>query len=141
MPDIKITDHLSIPDMDFTESFARSSGPGGQNVNKVSTAVELRFRLEHTASLPIEVKARLHIQQAGRINKEGELVIFAQTHRSQDRNRADARSRLARMVIAALHEPKARSATKPTRASIERRINDKRKSSEAKATRRKPGLE
>jgi ribosome-associated protein len=97
--------------------------------------------LEQSASLPIEVKARLHIQQAGRINKDGELVIFAQTHRSQDRNRADARSRLARMVLAALHEPKARSATKPTRASIERRINDKRKSAESKATRRKPGFD
>lgn len=124
-----------IDDSEISESFTRSSGPGGQNVNKVSTAVELRFKLGENTSLPVDARARLFIDQARRINKDGELVIFAQTHRSQDRNRSDARARLSRMIEAALIEPKTRLATKPSKASKLRRLDAKNKASETKSRR------
>jgi len=124
-----------IDDSEISESFTCSSGPGGQNVNKVSTAVELRFNLRDNTSLPIDARARLFLHESRRINKNGELVIFAQTHRSQDRNRADARSRLSRMIKAALIEPKMRLPTQPSKASKIRRLNSKRKASDTKKLR------
>ena len=139
MPNLDIRPGVTIDGSELSESFARSSGPGGQNVNKVSTAVELRFSVALNQSLPVEARARLMIQQAGRVNKEGELVIFAQTHRSQERNRADARARLARMVLAALDAPKPRAPTRPTQASVARRLETKKRTSMAKRARSSSG--
>ena len=129
---LDITPTLAIPDTELVERFVRASGAGGQNVNKVSTAVELRFDLAHSPSLPEAVRERLLQKRDRRITAEGVLVIDAQRFRTQDRNRQDARERLAAFIAAGLPVPKRRIETKPTRASKQRRLEGKRERSEIK---------
>ena len=129
---LRITPRLSIPDDELNERFVRSAGPGGQNVNKVATAVELRFDVLNSPSLPETVRLRLLARRDRRLNDRGVLVISAQRYRSQDRNREDARARLAAIIEAATHVPKARVETKPTKGSKERRLSSKRERAQIK---------
>jgi ribosome-associated protein len=129
---LRITPRLSIPDDELSERFVRSSGPGGQNVNKVATAVELRFDVLNSPSLPETVRLRLLARRDRRINDRGVLVISAQRFRSQDRNREDARERLAAILEAATHRPTPRVATRPTKGSKERRLSSKRERAQIK---------
>lgn len=119
---LRITDEIALADWEMTESFTRASGPGGQNVNKVSTAVELRFEAARSPHLPAPVKARLKRIAGRRWTAEGAIVIRAEETRSQLRNREIARARLAEMIREALVAPKRRIATKPTAASRRRRL-------------------
>jgi ribosome-associated protein len=123
---LEITPRLSIPDSELTERFVRSSGPGGQNVNKVATAVELRFDIASSPSLPEPLRERLLARRDRRITDEGVLVISAQRFRTQERNREDARERLAAFIAAGLVVAAPRIATRPSRASKERRLSGKR---------------
>ena len=123
---LAISDRIQIPDTQLIERAIRASGPGGQNVNKVSTAIELRFFIWGCAELPDEIKQRLARKRDQRITESGEIIIQAQRFRSQDRNREDARERLVNLIQSALEAPKPRLATKPTRASQRRRLEDKR---------------
>ena len=124
--DLKITPQLSIPESELVERFVRASGAGGQNINKVSTAVELRFDIAQSPSLPEALRARLLGKRDRRLTDEGVIVIDAQRFRTQDRNRQDARERLAAFIATGLSVPKSRIATKPTRASKARRLEGKR---------------
>lgn len=124
--------NIVIPDSELVERFVRSAGPGGQNVNKVSTAVELRFDIAQSPSLPEPVRARLLARRDRRITADGVLVINAQTQRTQDRNREDARDRLTAFIEQSLHAPKKRVPTRPTRGSKERRLAGKRERSTIK---------
>jgi len=128
---------LYIPDSELAQSFVRASGPGGQNVNKVASAVELRFDVAHSPSLPEVLRARLLARRDRRLTVDGVLVIQASRFRDQAKNREDARARLVEIIRAALHVPKKRVATKPTRASKERRIASKKKRAQHKQTRSK----
>jgi ribosome-associated protein len=128
---------LQVPDSELSESFVRASGPGGQNVNKVASAVELRFDVARSPSLSEALRARLLARRDRRLTADGVLVIQANRFRDQAKNREDARARLADILRAAMHVPKKRVATKPTRASQERRINAKRKRAQHKRTRGK----
>lgn len=129
---LEVTPGLIIPDDELVERFVRASGAGGQNVNKVSTAVELRFDIVNSTALPEAVRERLLRKRDRRITDAGVLVIDAQRFRTQDRNRQDARERLAKIIAAALAVPKKRIATKPTRASRTRRLDAKRERSTIK---------
>ena len=119
---LRITDQIAIEDWELTEQFTRAQGPGGQNVNKVSTAVELRFEAERSPNLPPPVKARLRRLAGRRWTSDGAIVIRAEETRSQARNREIARHRLAEMIRAALVAPKKRIATRPTLGSQRRRL-------------------
>jgi ribosome-associated protein len=134
---LRITDQIALEEWELTEQFVRSSGPGGQNVNKVSTAVELRFEAERSPSLPDAVKRRLRRLAGRRWTKEGAVVIFVEETRSQARNREIARERLAELVRAATVVPKTRRPTRPTKGSVERRIKAKKVRGEVKAGRGK----
>ncbi|MGE0699334.1 MAG: alternative ribosome rescue aminoacyl-tRNA hydrolase ArfB [Hyphomicrobiaceae bacterium] len=126
-----------IPDEEIEEHFLRASGPGGQNVNKVSTAVELRFDVRHSPTLTPSVRARLVRLAGRRLTKDGVLVIRADRFRTQEQNRSDARARLADLVAEAAIEPKPRIKTRPPRASKERRLEGKTRRSDVKRGRGK----
>lgn len=138
---INVSPRITIPDADLEVAFTRASGPGGQNVNKVSSAVQLRFDLAGTRALSPAVKARLRSIAGQRLTDDGAILIQARTQRSQEQNRRDAEQRLADMIQRAAVEPKVRKATKPTRASKERRLDGKTRDRRKKALRGKPGWE
>src|SRR6266576_1509300 len=117
---IRITDHISIDESELSESFIRSSGPGGQNVNKLATAVQLRFDVRHSPSLPADMRARLEKLCGNRLTREGVLVITAQRHRTQERNRQDALDRLIELARRAAVRPTPRRPTRPTAGSRQR---------------------
>jgi ribosome-associated protein len=126
---------VEIPDSELEAAFIRSAGPGGQNVNKVASAVQLRFALNRNASLREDVKIRLRALAGQRLTDAGEILITARSHRSQEQNRRDAEGRLRDLVLRALVAPKKRLATKPTRASKERRLESKTRSRQTKRLR------
>ncbi len=117
-----VNERVIVPDTDLTFSAIRSPGPGGQNVNKVATAVQLRFDLGNSSALDAGVKQRLRARAGHRLNEDGTLLFVARAHRSQERNRADALERLRQLIIESLEPPRPRKATRPTKASKERRL-------------------
>jgi ribosome-associated protein len=139
---IRITDQISIAEAELEESFVRSSGPGGQNVNKLSTAVQLRFDVRRSPSLPNDVAVRMMRLAGKRLTKDGVLVIIAQNHRTQERNRAEALERLVALVKEAAVPPVLRRATRPPRASKQKRLEGKKHRSVIKRHRQsKPSFE
>jgi ribosome-associated protein len=139
---IRITDRISIDEQELEERFVRASGPGGQNVNKLSTAVQLRFDARHSPSLPDDMRARLERLAGKRLTREGVIVIIAQRHRTQERNRQDALDRLIELLRAAAVRPVPRRPTKPTKGSRERRLETKKRRSSIKGLRQdKPSME
>ena len=132
---IRITDNIAVDENELAESFIRASGPGGQNVNKLATAVQLRFDVRRSPSLPGEVRARLEKLAGRRLTNDGVLLITAQRHRTQERNRADALERLIDLIRRAAVAPKPRRPTKPTAASRARRLEGKKRRAGIKALR------
>jgi ribosome-associated protein len=137
MARIAVTDEISIGDEELHESFVLASGPGGQNVNKVSSAVQLRFDVARSPSLDDALRARLTALAGQRLTKDGVLVIVARNHRSQERNRAEALDRLVELIRRAAVPPKPRRATKPSKAAKRRRLDSKKIHSNLKRTRGK----
>ena len=139
---IQVTPDIALDESELVESFVRSSGPGGQNVNKVSSAVQLRFDARHSPSLPNDVAIRLMRIAGKRLTKDGVIVIAAQQHRQQERNRADARERLFEMIREAAIPPVPRRATKVPRAEKKKRLEGKKRRSEIKGLRqRRPSFD
>ncbi|WP_375204571.1 alternative ribosome rescue aminoacyl-tRNA hydrolase ArfB [Hyphococcus sp.] len=128
---------ITIPDWELVETFIRASGPGGQNVNKVASAVQLRFHVQNSPSLPQPVKARLKTIAGRRMTREGELIIEAKRFRTQEQNREDARERLAALIERAATPPKKRVKTKVSRNQKRKRVEEKRRRGELKAGRAK----
>jgi ribosome-associated protein len=131
----RVTDTISIDDSELEESFVRSSGPGGQNVNKVSSAVQLRFDVRRSPALPNDVAVRLMKLAGSRLTKDGVIVIVAQSHRDQTRNRADARERLFDLIRQAVVRPVPRRATKVPKAQKRKRVEGKKHRSQIKSLR------
>jgi ribosome-associated protein len=139
---MRVTDSITIDESELTEDFVRSSGPGGQNVNKLSTAVQLRFDVRRSPSLPNDVAVRLMRLAGSRLTKDGVLVITAQSHRTQEANRREARDRLVALIRQAAVAPVKRRATKPTKASREKRLESKKRRGSIKGMRQaKPSFE
>ena len=139
---IPVTPSISIAERELEEHFIRASGPGGQNVNKLASAVQLRFDVRRSPSLPDDVRARLERLAGKRLTREGVLVINAERHRTQERNRQDARARLIELIRRAAVAPRPRRATKPTAGARERRLESKKRRSAIKGLRQtKPAFE
>jgi ribosome-associated protein len=138
---MEISEGIYIPDDELHFTFARSGGPGGQNVNKVASKAVMHWDLVGNTTLPVEVKERLRAQQANRVTTEGELVLQGQRFRDQAKNIEDCRERLREMVLHALRPPRLRKATRPSRTARARRLANKKHQAQRKAGRRKQGLE
>jgi ribosome-associated protein len=135
---LSVTAAIVIPDSDLSLTFVRSSGPGGQNVNKLATAAQLRFDLAHSSALAEGVKARLRTLSGRRLTAEDAILIIARNHRSQEQNRREAEGRLADLIRRALVAPKPRKATAPSRAARERRLEHKTRQRRTKRLRAHP---
>jgi len=133
---LSVAPGVEIPDSELALSFVRSSGPGGQNVNKLATAAQLRFDLTGSVALAAEVKARLRALSGRRLTSAGEILIIARSHRTQEHNRREALERLSDLINRALPAPKVRRATKPTRAARERRLEGKSRNRQTKQLRK-----
>ena len=137
MPPLEVTPAITIPDSDLSLSFVRASGPGGQNVNKVASAVQLRYDLVGSSALDERVKLRLRTLAGRRVTEDGALLIIARNHRTQEQNRREAAERLAELIRQALIPPKIRKATKPTKASKQKRLETKTRTQRTKVLRTK----
>jgi len=135
---IQVTDAIALDDDEISEKFVRASGPGGQNVNKTSTAVELRFDVRNSPNLPDDVKRRLEGLAGSRLTQDGVLILFSQGTRSQEMNRQEVRERLVELIRRALHKPKPRKATKPTYSSRLKRLESKTRRGGVKSLRGRP---
>ena len=138
---LEVNEQIHIPEDEFSWSFVRSGGPGGQNVNKVASKAVLRWDLNASPSVPEDVKLRFRTRQRRRITTEGELVLSSQRYRDQERNKQDCLDKLAEMLREAAFVPEVRRPTKPTRGSKKRRVEAKRRQSAVKASRRRPSAE
>lgn len=138
---LEITPVMQIPDTEFTWSFARSGGPGGQNVNKVASKAFLRWDIAACLVVPAEVKARLALQQKRFFSQDGSLTVMSQRYRDQERNREDCLEKLRAMILQAMVVPKARKKTRPSRGSKRVRLQDKKRRSDVKQNRRRPGAD
>ena len=138
---VQVAPGLAIPEDELDERFILAGGPGGQNVNKVATAVQLRFDVAGSPTLPPEVRQRLLRSAGARVTADGVLVMTARRHRTREANRRDARMRLAALVARALPAPRPRYATRPTRAARERRLQDKARRGVVKRQRTRPGTD
>ena len=134
---IQVTDSISLGDDEIKLEFVQSSGPGGQNVNKLATAVQLRFDVRHSPSLPEDVRLRLERLAGKRVSEDGVLIIEARRYRTQEHNRQDAIDRLVAMIRKATEKPKPRKKTRPTAESRQKRLDEKRRRGEIKNLRRK----
>jgi ribosome-associated protein len=135
---LDINERIQIDENEFTWTYVRSGGPGGQNVNKVASKAVLRWPVDQSPSLPEEVKQRFRVQQRRRLTTEGELVLSSQRYRDQDRNRQDCLEKLRQMLLQALEVPKTRKKTKPGRGAKEARLREKKQQARKKAIRRAP---
>jgi ribosome-associated protein len=138
---IKITGNIWIDEAEVREEFIRASGPGGQHVNKTSTAVQLRFNVDASPGLPFDVKARLKALAGQRLTVEGDIIITSRESRSREQNRQEALDKLVELITKAAHRPKARRKTKPTKGSKERRLKEKAVRGAVKKMRGKKGEE
>mgnify|MGYP001807063843 CR=1 FL=1 len=138
---IAVTESVSIPDAELSWEYARSGGPGGQNVNKVASKATLRWAAAASTAIPEEAKARLFAARPSYLTADGEFLVTSQEYRDQERNRQRCEEKLADMVRAALTPPKPRKKTKPSKASQRRRLEDKKRQGEKKSTRRGGGWE
>ncbi|MCA9106888.1 MAG: aminoacyl-tRNA hydrolase [Planctomycetales bacterium] len=138
---LEISARVQIPEAEFSVTFVRSSGPGGQNVNKVSTKAVVRWAVQASPSLPDDVKERFLAKHGSKLTVEGELVISSQKYRSQERNLTDCHDKIVALVREVLVAPKKRRPTKPSKSSIRRRLEEKKKTSQRKSDRRNPRLD